>query len=362
MGTGGGAGQLGCVAESGAEERQERAENRGKGVIHEVRQVRDGAAAAGLDGGQVDGEGTGGEVRGAGPAVGDGEDHGTAKGALDGFGVAVAELFVVGDAETGAEAAEGGGDVGGEARDVVEGDDPVAAGESDEIADGGGSRGERGGDGIDEGAEDAGGEGFAGAGGAAEDEDGMGSFGAEGGEEPGEAAEPIGVGGEVEAGAEDFERGERVGLGAGRDGDGVGDGGRFERRVAAGGLDVPSGGGDFEEAAGGIGEVEEEGGGTGGAIAGADAAVDAEAELIGIAEGAGFEEVEGGAEGVGRRDGGEVRGVLAEEPVAEGGGADWDGAEGEEVGGTGDVGVGAVLGRGEDLEVLGDAADYGFGH
>ena len=151
--------------------------------------------------------------------VGDGEEDGAAVADLDGLGAAAAELFVEGGAEAGAEAAEGVGDVGGEARRCDRGRGPSGGGRVRR------PRGRRwgwrrgGGGGIDEGAEDAGGEGFAGAGRALEDEDGMGSVGAEGGEEPGEAAEPVGVGGEVEAGAEGLEGGERV-AGGRRDGDG----------------------------------------------------------------------------------------------------------------------------------------------
>ena len=115
--------------------------------------------------------------------------------------------FAVGDADAAGEATEGVGDLRGEPGDVVEGEDPVEAGEGEEFTGGGGERGKGRGCGIDQGAEDAGGGGFAGAGRAAEDEDGIGSVGAQGGEEPGEAAEPIGgIGGaEVEGSAEGVE-------------------------------------------------------------------------------------------------------------------------------------------------------------
>ena len=79
---------------------------------------------------------------------------------------------------------------------MVEGEDPVEAGEIEEFAGGRRKLGEGRGGGVDQGAEDAGGDGFAAAGRAAEDEDWVGGIGAERGEEPGEAAEPIGgVGG-----------------------------------------------------------------------------------------------------------------------------------------------------------------------
>ena len=76
---------------------------------------------------------------------------------------------------------------------------------------------------------------------------------------------------------------------------------------------------------------------------------------VGVAEGAGFEEVEDGAEGGGEGTVGDVGEVLAEEPVAEGGGAEGDGLEGADVAGAGDVGVGAVFGGGEDFDVFDDA-------
>ena len=102
--------------------------------------------------------------------------------------------------------------------------------------------------------------------------------------------------------------------------------------------------------------------GAAGGREGADAAVDDPADAVGVAEGAGFEEVEDGAEGVGGGDVGDVGEVLAEEPVAEGGGAEGDGLEGADVGGARDVGVGAVVGGGEDFDVFDDAGDDGFGH
>ena len=159
----------------------------------------------------------------------------------------------------------------------------------------------------------------------------MGTVGAEGGEEPVEAAEPVTVGGEVEAGAEGLERSERVAGGLDGHRDGQGCGGGLEGDGAAG-LELPAGGGDADDLAGGVGKVEEEGGPAAGGREGADAAMDDPADAVGVADGAGFEEVEDGAEGVGRGDIGDVGEVLAEEPVAEGGRAEGDGLLGPDVG------------------------------
>jgi hypothetical protein len=120
-------------------------------------------------------KGAGGEIRRGRPGIGDGEQDGALDEKLERLALA---RLAEGDADAAGEAAEGGGDLGGEGGDVVKGEDPVEAGEGDEFAGGGRKRGEGRRCGIDHGAEDAGGEGFAAAGRAAEDEDGIRAAGA----------------------------------------------------------------------------------------------------------------------------------------------------------------------------------------
>jgi len=162
-----------------------------------------------------DDEGAFGEVGGARPTLGDGEQHGAPDVLLERFGGGAGSL-AEGGTETGGEAAEGISERQGEGGNVVEGEDPVVAGEGEKVADGGRDGGEGSRAGINEGAEDAGGEGLAGARGALEDQERKRSKGAEGGEEPGEAAEPGCAGREVEAGAEGIQsrgHGWRAGVG-----------------------------------------------------------------------------------------------------------------------------------------------------
>jgi hypothetical protein len=158
-----------------------------------------------LEGREVDGEGAVGEVGGAGPAIGDGEEDRALAAFLERLGGG--GLVAHGEADAGGEAAEGIGDRRLERGDVVEGEDPVVAGGGLEVADGDGDGGEDGRGVVDEGAEEAGGHGLAGAGRALQDEDGERAVGAEGGDEPSERAEPVGAGGEVEEGVEGVEGG-----------------------------------------------------------------------------------------------------------------------------------------------------------
>ena len=103
-------------------------------------------------------------------------------------------------------------------------------------------------------------------------------------------------------------------------GERTGGGGGFEGNVISGG-DLPAIGGDFDELAFGIGEVEEDLFGSG---------IAAEVDAVGyanvarpvIASGEGVEVVEDGAEGLGGGDGVVVGEAFAEEPLAEGAGAD----------------------------------------
>jgi hypothetical protein len=90
--------------------------------------------------------------------VGDGEEDGTFEPVLDGVaaaGFAPGETGATGDAAYGVR--EGWGDV----EYVIEGEDPVLAGEVEELGSGSRHGGEGAGTGIDESTEDEGGEGFA---------------------------------------------------------------------------------------------------------------------------------------------------------------------------------------------------------
>jgi hypothetical protein len=301
-----------------------------------------------------------GDVFRADELSGNGEDEGTAVVHFDGLGAAAAEFFVETMAEAGAEPAEGISDIGREPRDVIEGDDPVPAGETGDLARGGGSGGEGSGGGIDQGAEDTGGEGLAGAGRSLEDEDGMGSIGLEGGQQPGEAAAPA-LGGDIETGAQGFERGERITGRLFRRGNGTCGGGGLEGDGTLR-LQLPAPGCDLDDIAAGVGKVEEE---RAGAVAGterADPPVDRPAEAVLGTECIGFQEVEDRAEGGGRGDVGDVGQMLGEEPIAESGGAEGNGLQVQDVAGTGDVGIRAVLGGSEHFDGFDNAGGDVFGH
>jgi hypothetical protein len=97
---------------------------------------------------------------------------------------------------------------------VVEGENPVVAGEGEEVADGGRDRSERRSTGVDEGAEKPGGEGFAGGRRALEDKEWERAVGTQCGQEPSQAAEPGGAGRKIEAGSKGCER--RAGIGRDR--------------------------------------------------------------------------------------------------------------------------------------------------
>jgi hypothetical protein len=134
-----------------------------------------GAPGGMVEGREGDGEGAGGEVGRGRPVIGDGEEDGALEVDLERFALAG---FAMGDAGAAGEAAEGVDSSRGEVGDMVEGEDPIEAGEGEEFTGGGRKRGEGRGGGIDQGAEDAAGERFAAAGRAAEDEDWIGSAGA----------------------------------------------------------------------------------------------------------------------------------------------------------------------------------------
>jgi hypothetical protein len=127
------------------------------------------------EGREGDHKGPGDEIGRGRPTIGDGEQDGTLDEKLERFALA---WLAVGDADAAGEAAEGVGELRGKAGDVIEGEDPVEAGEGEEFSGAGRKRGEGRSGGIDESAEDTGGHRLAAAGRAAEDEDGIGSVGA----------------------------------------------------------------------------------------------------------------------------------------------------------------------------------------
>jgi hypothetical protein len=356
MGSGGRGGELKGAAEGGAQDGAEGAEDGGEVFGEGPDDIGLVAVTVQGDGLQVDDEGAGGQVRRTGPGIRGGEEDGAADALLEGVRAAGADFLVNGHAHAGGDTAHGIGDVGAEGANVVKGEHPVTAGDPDEFADGSGRRSERSAGGIDQSAEDAGSDRFAGAGRALEDEDGIGSEGTEGGQQPGEAAEPIGAVGQVEAGAQGFER--VAGGGEGR-GHGRGARGRFEGHLVVGD-DGPALRGDVHHVALGTGEVDEDGVGDEGLAAGADPEGDGDPPGAGFADGAGLELVEDGAEGL--RIGGVavLDLVLAEEPVAEGGGAEGDALIGE-------LGEGAVFAGSEEGDAFSELHEYGglargFGH
>jgi hypothetical protein len=335
------------AAEGGGDGGAERGEDAGPSRLENGAQA---ILAAGREGREVDGEGAVGEVGGAGPTAGDGEEDGALVVLLERLG-AGAGGFTEGCAETGGEAAEGIGKTRGEVGEVIEGKNPIVAGDSEEVAYGGGDGGEGHSAGIDEGAEDAGGEGFAGAGGAVEDEDGERAIGAEGGEEPGEAAEPAGAGGKVETGAEGFE-GVGIGRGGGWRGKGESGAGGLEESIGSGG-DLPTSGRDFDKLALGIGEVEEDLRRDDAATTASNAAPDGEVLVLGVVVGLGFEVIEDGVEGTGGGEGVVLDVELMEEPLAIGAGA--DGEDVESSGGEGmEANEGLAVGGGEGKAAAGD--------
>jgi hypothetical protein len=143
----------GGSAQGGAQEGIDGAEYRRQGIAEGLEEIVLGALAGGRDGREIDGKGAGCEIFGAGPTRSDGQEDGAFEGLLGGQGVTASEFLVKRRAETGGgQPAEGIGDGGGQPGDVIEGDDPVAAGERDQLADGAGRAGERHGSGIHEGA------------------------------------------------------------------------------------------------------------------------------------------------------------------------------------------------------------------
>ena len=127
-------------------------------------------------------------------------------------------------------------------------------------------------------------------------------------------------------------------------------------------------GGDFDELAFGVGEIEEDFVGSGGEAAAIDAEGDADIAVLGIAGGLRFQVMEDGAEGVGGGDGVVEGEALVEDPLTEGAGANGEGEMAAGLGGNGDEGAsadgsegGAALGDGEEGGEAGWAAGAGWG-
>ena len=354
---------LGQAAEGGADGVAEGGEDAGASLREKELEMGLGAAVGGGKWGEIETKGAGGEVAGAGEAVGDGEDGGTLAILEDGRGGAGRD-FAEGEAGAGGQAAEGVGKGGGEGGDVIEGEDPVVLREGGKFARGRGGWGEQGGTGVDQPAKDAGGHGLAGSGRAPEDEGREGAKGAEGRQEPGEATEPVGAGGQVEDRAEFLEGGGRAGGTGLRGGERVGEAGGFDVDIGGGG-GAPAGGGDFDELAIGIGKVEEDLVREGVLAARADAAEDDEAAVPGVGVGLGFEVEEERVEGAIGREGGVIARVGGPEPLAVFAGTEGEDVEAARVGT--ELGEGAALFVGEVAEgAFGDSEERGerdrFGH
>ena len=338
-------------------EEQRAAKMAGQAWKKSVKRAASGRRRSGGSGAEGKGQGPFGKVGRRGPAIGDGEQNGAFVVLQERLGCAPRDLADSG-AEAGGEAAEGVGEGQGEFGNVVEGEDPVVAGEGLEIADGGGSGRKGRGAGVDEGAENAGGEGLARGGRTLEDEDGEWPIGAKGGEQPGEAAEPIGAAGKVEAGAEGFERIARAGHG---NGEGCGGAGGLEECIGLGG-DAPAAGGDFDELTLGVGEVEEDLFGEESGAAGADTAEDGETRVVAVLAGLGLEVIEDGVEGVGGGKSVVLAVELIEEPIAVGAGA--DGEDVESAAGDSEANEGLTVAGGERDALPGDGEKRfeGLGH
>lgn len=327
----------GGIGEGSGEMAAESAEDLREGLID---RIEDGLVEIG----NGDGKGSGG--RRSEVVVIDGEEDGTADPLMDeiiGGGV-----FAPDEADAGGELAESGGEAGGESGDAIEGENEIVAGESAEPGGARGKREKRGGAGIDDGAENARGERFAG---TAEDEDGQRAGIAKGEEQPGENAAP-GLGIEAEGGAKRFERigglGREVGFGQI---DGVSGG--IEGDLGGGG-DGAGVGSDFDELAGGVGEIDVELGCFGTEVA---AAGNADVRARG---GLGFEVAVERGERVGGGDRAVGLEKLAADPIAEGARADGESARAIDDG-VGEPEKSAAIGGGEREAVLDECEERGNG-
>jgi len=90
-----------------------------------------GAAGGGREAGQSDSEGAGDKVGRRSEIGGDGEEDGALDPELDGFAVAG---LAAGNARPAGKTAESVGDLGRKGRDVIESEDPVVAGELEQLA------------------------------------------------------------------------------------------------------------------------------------------------------------------------------------------------------------------------------------
>jgi hypothetical protein len=91
------------------------------------------------EGREGDRKGTGGEIGRGRPGIGDGEQDGALDVNLERFALA---RLAMGDADAAGEAAQRIDNSRGEAADVIESEDPVETGQSEELAGGGRKRGE----------------------------------------------------------------------------------------------------------------------------------------------------------------------------------------------------------------------------
>jgi hypothetical protein len=98
-----------------------------------------GAARGIGEGREGDRKGTGGEIGRGRPGIGDGEQDGALDVNLERFALA---RLAVGDTDASGEAAQRIDGSGGKVADVVEGENPVETGQSEELARGGRKRGE----------------------------------------------------------------------------------------------------------------------------------------------------------------------------------------------------------------------------
>ena len=125
-----------------------------------------------------------------------------------------------------------------------------------------------------------------------------------------------------------------------------------------GGGDLPSLGGDFDELAIGVGEIEEDLFGSVGRAASIDAAGDGDVEAAFVARGLGLEVMTEGVPGRGTGDGFKLGEGFAEEPFAKGAGTDGEGeVAGIGAGVGGDVDEGLALGGSEGAGAVGDGEE-----
>jgi hypothetical protein len=226
----------------------QRAEECGAETFEIVREIGFGAAIRVREDGHADDEST---VRqgAVGGRLSGGEQDGARKARGDGFG-AVIEI----DGSAGGDTAERIADGAWKSGHVIKGKDAVGGGKGEQSGGGGRQRLKSGCDGIDERTQQAGGGRLSATGRSSEYEHGRGNTGAHTGKQPRHAAQPRALAGEVEQRAQLLKR-----CGGSFDGSGQrlrAARGGGEGREAIG--DTPGAGGDFDDVAGVVGEVEGE--------------------------------------------------------------------------------------------------------